>query len=84
MHWGDIKFRSMQEMEDVRATYHPFDPSEYKRERRIKSGADVIIRGVLPFLPVDDETPTPESSASDDGDDDSDSESSVSDDDVGI
>ncbi len=84
LHWGDIKFKSMQEIEDLRATDDAFDPSEYKRECRIKSGADVIIRGVLPFLPVDDETPTPESSASDDGDDDSDSESSVSDDDVGI
>ncbi len=57
--WGDIKFKSMQEMEDLRATDETFDPVEYKRERRIKSGADVIIRGVLPFLPVDDETPTP-------------------------
>jgi hypothetical protein len=76
----------MQEMEDLRATDDAFDPVEYKRERRIKSGADVIIRGVLPFLSVDDETPTPQSSISDDGDDDSDSdsESSSSDDDDGI
>jgi hypothetical protein len=54
----------MQQMEDLRATDETFDPEEYKRERRIKSGADVIIRGVLPFLPVDDETPTPQSSSS--------------------
>ena len=64
LHWGDIPFKSMQEMEDLRTTDDAFDPSEYKRERRIKSGADVIIRGVLPFLPVEDETPTPQSSSS--------------------
>jgi hypothetical protein len=74
LHWGDIEFQSMQEMEDLRATDHVFDPSEYKRERRIKSGADVIIRGVLPFLLVGDEMPTPQSSYSDGCDDDSDSE----------
>jgi hypothetical protein len=77
LHWGDIKFKSMQQMEDLWATDDTFDPLEYKRECRIKSGADVIIRGVLPFLPVDDDS---ESSSSDDGDDDSDSESSSSDD----
>jgi ankyrin repeat protein len=82
LHWGDIKFKSMQQMEDLRATDGAFDPAEYKRERRIKSGAGVIIRGVLPFLPVDDETPTPQmQSSSSASDDDSDSESSVSDDD---
>jgi ankyrin repeat protein len=57
LHWGDIKFISMQGMEDLRATNYAFDSAEYKRERRIKSGVDVIIRGVLPFLPVDDDTP---------------------------
>jgi ankyrin repeat protein len=60
--WGAITFQSMQEMEDLLATDEAFDPVEYKRERRIKSGADIINRGVLPFLPVDDE----ESSSSDD------------------
>jgi hypothetical protein len=59
LHWGHIQFQSMQEMEDLRATDDTFDPWEYKRERRIKSGADVIIRGVLPFLLVEDDTPTP-------------------------
>jgi hypothetical protein len=54
--WGDIQFKSMQEMEDLRATDETFDPVEYKRERRIKRRADVIIRGVLPFLPVDDDS----------------------------
>ena len=41
-------------MEDLWEMDDAFDPAEYKRERRIKSGADVIIGGVLPFLPVDD------------------------------
>jgi hypothetical protein len=59
LHWGDIKFKSMQQMEDFWATDDAFDPSEYKRERRIKSGADVIIRGVLPFLPVADASDSP-------------------------
>jgi hypothetical protein len=47
LHGGDIKFKSMQHVEDLGATDDAFDPSECKRERRIKSGADVIIRGVL-------------------------------------
>jgi hypothetical protein len=65
LHWGGIQFKSMQQMEDLQAADGAFDPSEYTRERRIKSGADVIIRGVLPFLPVDDETPrTPQSGSS--------------------
>jgi hypothetical protein len=62
LHWGDFKFKSIQEMEDLRATDDAFDPAKYKRERGIKSGADVIIRGVLPFL--DGETPTPQTSSS--------------------
>jgi ankyrin repeat protein len=65
--WGNIKFKSMQEMEDLRATDETFDPAEYKRERQIKSGADAIIRGVLPFLPVEDDDSDSESSPSDDG-----------------
>jgi hypothetical protein len=64
LHWGDITFKSMQDMEDLRTVDDAFDPSEYKRERRIKSGADVIIRGVLPFLPVDDDTPPTHQSGS--------------------
>jgi hypothetical protein len=44
----------MQQMEDWGATDDAFDPLEYKRERQIKSGAGVIIRGVLPFVLVDD------------------------------
>jgi hypothetical protein len=56
--WGSIEFQSMHDMEDFRTTDDAFDPVKFKRERRIKSGADVIIRGVLPFLPVNDETPT--------------------------
>jgi hypothetical protein len=62
LHWGDIKFQSMQEIEDLQATY----VAAYKRERRIKSGADVVIRGVLPFLPVDDDDSNSESSSSND------------------
>jgi hypothetical protein len=74
LHWGGITFKSMQEIEDLQATDDAFHPAEYKRERRIRSGADVIIRGVLPFLPVDDETPTPNAALLS-VDDDSDSES---------
>ena len=37
LHWGDFKFKSMQQMEDFRETDGAFDPAEYKRERRIKS-----------------------------------------------
>jgi ankyrin repeat protein len=54
--WGDIQFKSIQDMDDLRVMDETFDPVEYKNERRIKSGADVIIRGVLPFLPVDDDS----------------------------
>jgi hypothetical protein len=54
--WGDIQFKSMQEMEDYWPTDEIFEPSENKRERRIKSGADVIIRGVLQFLLIHDDS----------------------------
>jgi hypothetical protein len=37
------KFLSMQEIEG-------FDPVEYRRDCRITSGADVIVRGVLRYL----------------------------------
>jgi hypothetical protein len=59
LHWGDFKFKSMQQMVDFRVTDGAFDPAEYKRERRIKSGGDLIVRGVLPFLPVNEEWPVP-------------------------
>jgi hypothetical protein len=62
--WGDMQFQSMQDMDNFRPTDEIFDPALYKRERRIKSGADVIIRGVLPFLAVDEDS---ESSSYDDG-----------------
>jgi hypothetical protein len=39
----NVKFDSMQEIE-------AFDPAEFKRERRIKSGVNAIIQNVLPFL----------------------------------
>jgi hypothetical protein len=48
---GGTKFDSMQAMEDyLLATDEAFDPAEYKRECQIKSGADAIIQGILPFL----------------------------------
>jgi ankyrin repeat protein len=48
---GISKFDSMQAVEDLGvADRETFDPVEYKRERRIKSGVDAIICGVLPFL----------------------------------
>jgi hypothetical protein len=48
---GSTKFDSMRAMEDyLLARDEAFDPSEYKREYQIKSGADAIIQGVLPFL----------------------------------
>lgn len=49
-------FELGREIEDLRATDGTFDPAEYNREGRIKSGVDAIIRGVLPFLPVDDDS----------------------------
>ena len=42
---GGTKFDSMQAMED-----EAFDPAGHKRECQIKSGADAIIQGILPFL----------------------------------
>jgi len=57
LHWGVFEFISMQGIEYLGATDGPFDPAEYKRERRIKSGADVIIHRVLPFIPVNEEMP---------------------------
>ena len=46
----------MREIDNFRVTGHKgFDAAKYKRERRIKSGADAIIRGVLPFMPVGDD-----------------------------
>jgi len=34
-----------------------FDPVEYKQKCRIKSGVDTILRGVLPFMPTNEEMP---------------------------
>ena len=57
LHWGDLKFVSMQEMEMLAARDGAFDPAGYRLERRIKSGVDMIIRGVQPFVPVDEHAP---------------------------
>jgi hypothetical protein len=53
--WGGIEFQSMEEIEDLRATDETFDPVEYKIERLDKSGAAIIVHGVLQFMPVDDD-----------------------------
>jgi hypothetical protein len=58
LHWGDFQFESMKGLEDLGATDGAFDPAEYKRQCRIKSGVDMIIRGVRPFIPVNENTPT--------------------------
>jgi hypothetical protein len=58
LHWGNFQFVSMQGLEDLGATDGAFDPAEYKLQRRIKSGVDMIIRGVRPFIPVNENTPT--------------------------
>lgn len=55
----DTRFLSVQELldEEASAALAPFDVCAYKVERRIKSGADVIVRGVMSFLecePVDE------------------------------
>jgi hypothetical protein len=55
----------MQEMEELRATDEAVDPVEYKKEHRIKSGADIIIRGILPFLPVEDDSDSRSSTSND-------------------
>jgi ankyrin repeat protein len=44
------KFDSMREIEDLLATDEAFHLAEYRRERRIKSGAGAIIHGVRQFL----------------------------------
>lgn len=55
----DARFSSLQEAlnEEERGAPSPFEARAYKAERRIKSGADVIVRGVISFLewePVDE------------------------------
>lgn len=55
----DTRFSSMQEVLDHESAIatSPFDAREYKSARRIRSGADIILRDVIPFLendPVDD------------------------------
>lgn len=58
----DTRFSSVQGVLDhessiVAAAAAPFDAHEYKVDRRIRSGADIIVRDVIPFLedePVQD------------------------------
>ena len=45
-----VSFQTMQDIIDRGIKDETFDPCEYKKERRIKSGAEIIIRGVIPFL----------------------------------
>lgn len=48
----DERFASMQEVLDHEASIvsGPFDAHDYKVDRRIRSGADIIVRDVIPFL----------------------------------
>lgn len=46
----DTKFASMRELLDFESAKSNFDEHDYKIERRVKSGADIIVRGVIPFL----------------------------------
>jgi len=46
----DASFESMQEIDDLGETLQAFDPDEYKRQAHIKSGAEIIIPGVIGFL----------------------------------
>lgn len=55
----DTQFSTIQEVLDHESsiTSDTFDPHGYKVDRRIKSGADIIVRDVIPFLeyePVED------------------------------
>jgi hypothetical protein len=59
LHWGTFQFTSMDEIECFRMTDCTFDPAKYKQERRIKSQADVIIQGVLPFMPITEDMLVP-------------------------
>jgi hypothetical protein len=43
-------FQSMKDIVALGETIHDFDPGEYKREAHIKSGAEIIIPGVVRFL----------------------------------
>lgn len=42
--------KSMKNISELDASDHDFDAAEFKKERRIKSGAEIIIPGVLSFL----------------------------------
>lgn len=49
----DTKFAAMQEVldyESANSTDGSFDAHAYKAERRVRSGADAIVREVIPFL----------------------------------
>jgi hypothetical protein len=48
----DARFSCMREALDDAASgaLSPFDARAYKVERRIRSGADIIVRGVISFL----------------------------------
>ncbi len=55
----DARFTSMQQVLDYESSIATtlFDPHLYKADRRIKSGADIIVSHVIPFLedePVED------------------------------
>lgn len=45
-----LKFHSMQDIDEWGKTEKHFDPCQYKQECHIKSGAEIIIPHVLPFL----------------------------------
>ena len=62
---GDIKVKSMQEMQGLRATDVTFEPVAYKSKHQIKSWADVIIHDILPFLLVGDDSDSKSSSSDD-------------------
>ena len=48
----DTQFTSMEQVFDQEASIAdgPFDAHGYKVDRRIRSGADIIVRDVIPFL----------------------------------
>ena len=55
----DTRFQSMEDVLEHESSQAPgeFNIHVYKEDRRIKSGADIIIRGVMSFLesePVDE------------------------------
>lgn len=48
--YNDNGFQNMEDIIALGETIHEFDPEEYKKDAHIKSGADIIVRGVLSFL----------------------------------